>query len=153
MSIKQMQGVSAHLEYLKIKDEPRRRQCLYIENKICNCNESPVYLSKCAGRSHCSEYKPVEKNNKSNVNKNRDEAISELRKLIGRRYILLNLNDNVKIIVDFVEEAEVDISNNKLSMFSSLASAVKSENFGSNIQVIEDGIQVQYKILKFVRLK
>lgn len=62
--ISQMQGVSAHLEYLKSKDKTRRHpaHCIYHdgkgENRICNCDINKERFSlRCTSAKNCDYYK------------------------------------------------------------------------------------------------
>lgn len=60
-SVKQMQGVPAHLEVLKNKDGKRRHKarCIFYlkENKGCDCPHNlNFYNSQCGGSSKCEFY-------------------------------------------------------------------------------------------------
>lgn len=153
MGIMHMQGTPAHLEYLKIKGEARRKKCMYLKDKICHCKRSPFNLLRCNSRRHCEEYKPLEKRDGDNFKGTCKINEIKLTKLVGLRYRLQNLETNKKIVVEFVEEYDVDIDKNKLSINSPLALAVNGKFCGSNIKVREENKEVEYKILKFIRIK
>ena len=63
--VKQMQGVSAQLEYLK-SDGKRRHpsRCIYANGKgkerICECPQSPFYKQHCKSSVHCEYYEERE---------------------------------------------------------------------------------------------
>ena len=56
MGIRNMQGVSAHLEYVGPKGRKRKKSCVYYNDGICHCTKSNYYLLKCGGRCACSYY-------------------------------------------------------------------------------------------------
>ena len=66
--VREMQGVPAHLEYLKRNDEEQKKRrrniahCIYskhIEKRIyiCTCKESPNFNVECHNSRNCSIYK------------------------------------------------------------------------------------------------
>lgn len=56
MGIKNMQGTSAHLEYIGPKGRKRRSCCAYYEKGICKYSRIQTYLSKCVGRVFCGYF-------------------------------------------------------------------------------------------------
>lgn len=60
MSIRNMQGVSAHLEFLQDTEKKRRHKsrCKNIvkPQKICDAPKSPYFQKNCGGSSHCAYY-------------------------------------------------------------------------------------------------
>lgn len=60
MGIRNMQGTSAHLEYIGPKDRKYKKDCIYNKNNICTCGKTRIYLSKCAGRLICGFYEDSE---------------------------------------------------------------------------------------------
>ena len=61
-SVKQMQGVSSHLEYLKPNDGKRRHpaHCIFAEgkgeNRICASLQSTIYQEHCRSAAKCDYY-------------------------------------------------------------------------------------------------
>ena len=63
MGVKNMQGVPAHLEYLKTKDKRRHMaKCKFIvkPQKVCDCTSSPYFRERCGGSSKCEFYEERE---------------------------------------------------------------------------------------------
>lgn len=59
LSVKHMQGVSAHLEYLPCKGKRRNMaRCKFIikPEKICDCTSSGYFRIRCGGSSRCEFY-------------------------------------------------------------------------------------------------
>lgn len=59
MGVRHMQGVPAHLEYVKCKGKRRHMaRCKFIlkPQKICDCTSSGYFRSRCSGSSHCEFY-------------------------------------------------------------------------------------------------
>ena len=60
--VREMQGVPAHLEYLK-SDGKRRHpsHCIYADgkgsNRICTSTESPIYNQVCHSSKYCDFYR------------------------------------------------------------------------------------------------
>jgi len=60
--VRQMQGVPAHLETLKVTDKRRHpSHCVFHEgpgrNRICKCTVSPNYEIHCRSAAKCDFYK------------------------------------------------------------------------------------------------
>ena len=64
--VRNMQGVSAHLEYLKTGESRKRHpaHCVYAvgngKNRICDCPENPKWRQHCGSSSRCENY--IDKN-------------------------------------------------------------------------------------------
>ena len=61
MGVRHMQGVPAHLEYVRKDKTDRRRyptHCIYCEGKdrICSCPLGGYYLERCRSASRCDYY-------------------------------------------------------------------------------------------------
>lgn len=56
MGIKEMQGVSAYLEYVGPRGRKRKKSCAYYFEGKCHCKISNYYLLKCGGRSFCQNF-------------------------------------------------------------------------------------------------
>ena len=56
MGIKEMQGVSAYLEYVGPRGRKRKKNCVYYNEQICHCKNSNYYLLNCGGRYSCMNY-------------------------------------------------------------------------------------------------
>ena len=60
--VKQLQGESCHLEYLKCNDGVRRHpaHCIYArgvgKNRTCTCKRNPKYNQTCRSSKHCDDY-------------------------------------------------------------------------------------------------
>ncbi|MBU3203601.1 hypothetical protein [Clostridium algidicarnis] len=59
MSVKSMQGTSAHISYLKSNEENRRHKtkCIYFDKGICKCGAFTNYMCKCTSSVLCNYYK------------------------------------------------------------------------------------------------
>ena len=55
MSVRGMQGVSAHIEYIKPKSKKQKIECREEYSKICQYNKSEHYLKKCV-ENRCKYY-------------------------------------------------------------------------------------------------
>ncbi len=59
--VSQMQGVPAHLEFLKANDSRRHpAYCIFAEgkgaNRVCTCPQSETYLKHCRSAKRCEYY-------------------------------------------------------------------------------------------------
>lgn len=60
--VRNMQGVSAHLEYLTTGESRRRHpaRCIYAvgktNNRICDCPDNPKWRQHCGSAARCGNY-------------------------------------------------------------------------------------------------
>lgn len=60
MSVRRMQGVSAHIEYINPKGKKRKVECRESYSNICQYNKSEHYLTKCVEK-RCEYYRYLPK--------------------------------------------------------------------------------------------
>ena len=136
---KSLQGIPAHVTYLKSKDERRHKsRCIYFEPK----NTCKLY-GNCRGSSHCAKYSEVvtkEYKKKFGQNKKKQVGIR-----VGVKIKIFDKENNVSLTLELVDKGQADPFNNKISVDSPLGEAVLGKKKGDRIEVFTDKKR-QYRI-------
>lgn len=88
MGIRNMQGTSAFIEYIKPKDEFKRdkRRCeFYRSDGLCGCPKAGTYMCKCNTAAHCRYYRHKDfylKKNKDSTKKKQPEKVYQSKEVV-----------------------------------------------------------------------
>ncbi|MBZ9623242.1 GreA/GreB family elongation factor [Clostridium sp. FP2] len=158
MGIKNMQGTSAFIEYLRLKEDHRRskRNCKYYKNGIC-VSKTARFMTKCTSPTFCSQYKE-----KNDIVSEKLNTKTNLKTVKLKESMKIKLYSNVKIMdysmdeiikVILVPRNESDAFNNKISTDSELGAALLGKSKGNIIKlnfISKKGVEgYKYKILEF----
>ena len=124
--IRRMQGVPAHITYLKKKDEgTHRTRCIYFTPKnLCK------YYSQCRGSVDCAKYKEIVKEEKKKNKRKSKINQDTIKAFDNQNEILLTLT--------LVEQNQSDVLNGKISIESPLGKAVLGKRKGDIVEVFTD---------------
>lgn len=134
--IKRMQGVSAHITYLKKKEEDgHRSRCIYFKPK----NSCEIY-GECRTSVDCTKYKE-EKNTEKKKKKKGKQKAKENRKTgikEGDTIKIFDAVNEVLMTITLVDKGQSDILNDKISIESPLGKAVLGKEKGDIVEVYTD---------------
>jgi transcription elongation GreA/GreB family factor len=107
--VRNMQGVSAHIEYLKPKGKNKRLECKSSYDNICQYNKSEHYLTKCVGK-RCKYYSSTPRDKKSRENLNNKSKESNIDRkthpYLNKTITLVSLKTKNEIRIKIVKDNE-----------------------------------------------
>lgn len=170
MGIRQMQGVSAYLEYVGPRGKKRKKNCIYNKDNICHHLKSPSYLLHCVGRTYCSYFDDLKteenmnsddyetniifqkryKRENDKINKNENLNLRE--NLLYRKVRLLDIDTHEIIDITIVEDKDQDLSVDKVSIQSPLGKALSKTSIGNKFEVKQRNSTVKYLLMNIFEI-
>ena len=129
--MREMQGVSAHLEQLGPKWRRTGTTCSYNDKNICKNSSIATYMGKCVGtvcvyeESKAIKHKDIDKSVYNEVNKHYTHNKQGVEKLVNKRFVIEDMEDGDILDITFVKE---EVKNNTTSNSEeSIKVSIKSE--------------------------
>lgn len=157
MGIKEMQGVSAYLEYVGPRGRKRKKTCAYYFEGECHCKSSNYYLLRCGGRSFCKYFDDSEETREIYKDELEKNSFSKKKKNNASKYkkvTLLCLEDGKLKQIQIVSSTEVKLDYSTYSEQSDVAKQIITEGVGTILYMkVKIGDYIVKKKFKVIEIK
>lgn len=161
MGIRNMQGVSAHLEYVGPKGRKSKKSCVYYNDRICHCKNSNYYLLRCGGRSFCSDFDDSEQakedyenylrdilSRKNKVTKYKSNKKESKKYIENKKFKIEDVITKKKYLVQLVSKKN---ENEKACIFyreSKIGKVFSKCNIGDYVEFVMNGDNHKFKVIE-----